>query len=157
MALVKCPECGAIISDAAGSCPKCGYKKKSSVGCFGCIKWLMISAFIVVVLFMVVATCDNSGETKNEPSIVNYNDNSVYHQILAKNYFKDHLKKSMKDPGSYHEISYTSTYNHYRKCYVVDLKFRAKNSFGAYTIERWTCDVTFDGKIVRFENMYQLE
>ena len=30
MALIKCPECGEMVSDTAKSCPSCGYKIKKS-------------------------------------------------------------------------------------------------------------------------------
>ena len=30
MALIKCPECGQMISDKAESCPKCGYQMQDS-------------------------------------------------------------------------------------------------------------------------------
>lgn len=154
MALIKCPECGTEVSSAADKCPKCGYpiKKKKS----GCLSWWGAIMFLAAIIFAVY-TYNNNGGGSSLNSNENYNDNSSYHQILAKNYFKDHLKKNMKDPSSYDEISYNVSYNSSKECYTVNLTFRAKNSFGAYTVEKWICDVSFKYGMVYYSNEYQLE
>ena len=46
MALIKCPECGKEISDAAESCPNCGYPIKG--------QQLKTVLFIVVGIILVV-------------------------------------------------------------------------------------------------------
>lgn len=124
--------------------------KKEHKGGNGCAVWLIIGFVVMLVMVMCMGTSNGRKE--------NYNDNSMTHQILAKNYFKDYMKDNrLKDPGSYEEISYTSSYNGYRQCYVVDLKFRARNSFGGMAVERWMADVKFkDGK-VSFDNITKLE
>lgn len=63
MAMTKCKECGAEISDKAESCPKCGCvlkkKKQVSTSC-GC-------ALIMFILFCVmVATCSQMGNGSTE-------------------------------------------------------------------------------------------
>lgn len=73
----------------------------------------------------------------------NYNNNSTTNQILAKNYLKDYLKKNLKDAKSYEEVDYKSYYNASKGCYEVVLKYRAKNSYGAYVLETIRGDVYF--------------
>lgn len=120
---------------------------------------LLFVVFAVLFAISFASTklgCTSPSSTPS--SYENFNDNSSYHQILAKNYFKDHLKeKYLKDPKSYDEINYSSVYNSARECYVVDLKFRAKNSFGGMVIERYMCDVKFEGTNVYFKNITKLE
>lgn len=47
MALVKCKECGAQISQHAATCPSCGVKRKGASGC------LLIILLAIVILFFV--------------------------------------------------------------------------------------------------------
>lgn len=125
-------------------------KRKSSseiVGILACILFLVFGIYY----------CSKSPNHSDKDRSEIYSDNSSYHQILAKNHFKDYIKKNLKDPSSYDEISYTSNYNDYRKCYVVDLRFRAKNSFGGYTIERYIGDVTLAEGSVSVSNISKLE
>lgn len=120
----------------------------------GCLFWVCI---IVSSLFFFLVAVANCGGGSGSSSVENFSDDSSYHRILAKNYFKDYIKKNLKDPSSYEEISYTSNYNSYRNCYVVDLKFRAKNSFGGYAVERYIGDVTLKDGSVSFSNVSKLE
>lgn len=124
-------------------------KKKSGCACLPIIGFCLIA----LLGFIIIAGSIGGSSRSRE----NYNDNSSMHQILAKNYFKDHLKAHMKDPDSYDEIAYTSTWNSYRECYVVDLKYRARNSFGGMVIERYIGDVTFKDGRVSFSNINKLE
>ena len=50
MAMVKCKECGSIISDKAKSCPVCGAPKKSYIGAAFCL-------VILVLIFLGVKSC----------------------------------------------------------------------------------------------------
>ena len=99
--------------------------RKKKGGCF----WFII---IVAVILGIIYYSGGS-----DHSIQNYNDNSTTHQILAKNYLKDHLKNNLKDAKSYEEVSYTSNYNSSKGCYEVTLKYRATNSFGAKVLDRY--------------------
>ena len=65
MALIKCPECGKEISDAAESCPNCGYpiKGQQQIGDSDGLgkgqetKKLKTVLFIVVGIILVVIVC----------------------------------------------------------------------------------------------------
>lgn len=48
MALIKCPECTADVSDQAKVCPKCGAKLKGSL-----LKWFFIVPVILVIAFLI--------------------------------------------------------------------------------------------------------
>ncbi|MHC1778464.1 MAG: zinc ribbon domain-containing protein [Lentimicrobium sp.] len=61
MALIKCPECGMLVSERASNCPHCGYKNKKSGGCGSTI--LIFILVIIVVYFIDLATRDNSNRT----------------------------------------------------------------------------------------------
>ena len=68
MALIKCPECGKEISDAAESCPNCGYpiKGQQQIGDSDGLgkgqetKKLKTVLFIVVGIILVVIVCGGS-------------------------------------------------------------------------------------------------
>ena len=122
----------------------------------GCFKAVGIGIVCFISILFLGSLCSDGSSNSNH-SNENYYDNSRYHQILAKNHFVNYMKKNMKDPSSFVEIAYNSNYNYNKECYVVDLTFRAKNSFGGYTVEHWSSDVKFDGTYVRFENIKKLD
>ncbi len=163
MALIKCPECGSVISSVADSCPKCGYPiNKNSIGkkhtkksgCFSsCLEFFLVSIIALVIVFVGTSILFELDNDKQENKIENYNDNSRYHQILAKNYFEGYIKENLKDPDSFERVSWSSEYNRLNKCYEVSITFRANNSFGAKIVETWKSDVEMDDKSARFLNI----
>ena len=52
MALIKCPECGAEMSDRAVSCPKCGYQDKAENMAI-CICAIVFSVIFPVIGFIL--------------------------------------------------------------------------------------------------------
>lgn len=63
MSLIKCPECGMLVSEQAANCPHCGYKNKKSGGCG---KTLLIIFFVIIALIVIDSlTRDNSSRTTN--------------------------------------------------------------------------------------------
>lgn len=55
MALVKCPECAAEVSDSAMECPKCGVQiKKPKRGVFGkLVLWAFYGFNVVMLIWMI--------------------------------------------------------------------------------------------------------
>lgn len=181
MALITCPECGKEFSEFADKCPNCGYPNKKDVApveqqeapankvktdsdalgtkSVGCL--ILAAIALLLFLFLSIPNCGGSSDSHSgtTSSVENYNDNSSFHQILAKNHLVNRLKEFLKDPSSYQEIDYTSEYNYSRECYEVTIKFRAKNSFGAYEIETYKGDVVFskDGKTVSAGHLKKIE
>lgn len=119
-----------------------GAEKKRNGGCF-------LFVVIAAVLIAIISSIGGGSDSKNE----NYNDNSSYHQILAKNYFKDYLKENLKDAKSYEEVNYSSNYNGSKGCYDVIIKYRAKNSFGALVLEQASGEVYFSENNVSIRNV----
>lgn len=48
MAIVKCRECGADVSDEAAACPKCGAKPHMTAGAR--VFWVLAALFVLVFL-----------------------------------------------------------------------------------------------------------
>lgn len=65
MALVKCKECKAEVSNSANKCPKCGVQiRKLKRGFFGQLaKWTLI-AFNLFMIWALFAGLNNVGEIK---------------------------------------------------------------------------------------------
>ncbi len=119
------------------------YTTKKKKG--GCLWYILIPLGVFLALWSIA----DGGRTKED-----YNDNSTTHQILAKNYLKDYIKDNLKDADSYEEVSYSSRYNSSRGCYEVQLKYRAKNSFGALVLEQVSGDVYFKDDDVSIGNVH---
>lgn len=117
-------------------------KKKDNHGCF----WITF-----IGLLAILAIAHFTGGSGSSPE--NYNDNSTTHQILAKNYFQEYIKKNLKNAKSYEEVGYTSDYNYSRECYEVTIRYRATNSFGAMVLEKASADVYFSGDNVSVRNV----
>jgi RNA polymerase subunit RPABC4/transcription elongation factor Spt4 len=50
--LVACPECKKEISEDAGSCPQCGYRKgNTAMVVFGVLLAVLLGYFLVSILF----------------------------------------------------------------------------------------------------------
>lgn len=63
---------------------------------------------------------------------------------------KDYLKRNLKDPKSYESIEWSNVIEN-NDGYMVRHKYRAKNSFGGYTIEDKTFYMDFNGNITKIE------
>jgi hypothetical protein len=66
MALVKCRECGADISDQAAKCPACGkprLRKSGKIAAIGC--GTILGLFVVVVAAIVIATMGDAPPKPN--------------------------------------------------------------------------------------------
>jgi hypothetical protein len=61
---------------------------------------------------------------------------------------KDYLKKNLKDPGSYQSMEWSSVRKLENGTYMVAHKYRARNSFGAYTIEQRVFILAADGRVI---------
>jgi len=78
MALIICKECNERISDKAKSCPKCGYQKKKSNGCF----WIFIAITILtILLYLIGSNTDENSETNS----MNIYDSAIYYDWRTAN------------------------------------------------------------------------
>lgn len=53
------------------------------------------------------------------------------------------LKDALRDPDSYERIEYSSVLNKEDSCYIVAIKYRAKNGFGGYNVETIGAEVFY--------------
>lgn len=75
MALVKCKECGAMISSSASACPHCGKKKPNTT----CLVILLIPIAIFMIVFTLVST--NMEKTINKKTAINATPEIKYNEI----------------------------------------------------------------------------
>ena len=71
-------------------------------------------------------------------------------KIMARIYAEDEWKQHLKDPRSYERI-YDDVTDDGLGSYIVYVRYRAKNSFGAYDTGFFKYKITFDGDICRKE------
>lgn len=174
MKLYKCPKCGhQMAGELPNYCPNCAcpsadfmasdvevVKQKNAqeksiatspkqVNSKGCFIWILIVLLGFVILMCVVGSNETSTTQSQSTKVENYNDNSTAHQLLAKTWFEECIKQNLKDPRSYDEIDYRVKYNTDTETYLVSIKFRAKNSFGGYSVEIYSGTVNFtaDGHV----------
>ena len=152
MALIICPECRKKISDAADSCPTCGYKltpekiaaikKKGNVGCF-------IVGFIIFIVFIIfisnppsnTKTATPKVETRQEKIEKHFSAWDGSHYGLTRV-----IKKSMNDPDSYEHVE-TRVWD--RGDYLfVETTFRGKNAYGGLILDHVTARVDLNGNVI---------
>lgn len=178
MKLYTCPKCGRkMIETAPNFCPDCGCnssefiteevekseevkstpkveetEKKDKKG-FSFLGCLGIGFLILVVVFIIISLAGSgsgSNSSKSSTKIENYNDNSQFHQILAKNWLVDHnLKPRMNDAKSYEEVKYDVSYDYKTEEYIVIVTYRGKNAYGAKVLNtcKGTVKFTNDGRV----------
>ncbi len=151
-----CPDCGCnssefIIEDVerseeVKSAPKVEEADKKGFSFLGC---LGIGFLILVIIIIIISIAGSSSRSssgrgaisssyKSAKKVENYNDNSQYHQILAKNWLVDYsLKPKMNDAKSYEEVSYDVSYDYKTEEYIVTITYRGKNAYGAKVLN--TC------------------
>lgn len=53
------------------------------------------------------------------------------------------LKEVLRDPDSYERINYSSELNKEDSCYIVTIRYRAKNGFGGYNVSAIEAEVIY--------------
>src|SRR5690606_4892126 len=118
MAMVKCRECSADISDTAKACPKCGYKLRD--GRSGCLPAVGIVAVALLVTVIFV-----SSKSDSEPPS---------EKRLAQIACREFVKRVLNDPDSAvfddTEQFFTTT-ERSRGLWSVTVTGRARNAFNA--------------------------
>lgn len=67
MALVKCPECGKIISDTSRSCPECGYKDERKGKSNKKIFIIPVSIIVILMcIFCIIRLIENNNSPANQ-------------------------------------------------------------------------------------------
>ena len=140
VALIPCPECKKQISDTADKCPSCGYiitaekiaeikqtkaksQNKAAMGC-------LVVVVLIIGFFFVLFLIDEFNLSKKPPREAVYNSESDGSVWEVKLWLKQHLN----DPDSVQYIEWSTVRKTKAGNLVVRVKFRAKNSYGAYVI-----------------------
>lgn len=133
MALVDCKECGQKVSTDAASCPGCGtdrnYKKKTSK-----LTWVIGGAIVFAVFSTIFKTAEKPTVTPVvQKTIEDVAADSKREVTLTKvALVLKAIKKNLKDPQSVDWITIAADDD----AKVICVEYRAKNSFGALTIEQ---------------------
>lgn len=120
-------------------------QRSSCGGCMmkGC--GLIVAAIIgLFILAAVVGSPNDSGSSSVQSMSI------TERKILARNYAEKEWKQHLKDPRSYESI-YDDVTDNGLGSYIVYVRYRAKNSFGAYDTGFFKYKITFDGDICRKE------
>lgn len=112
MALLKCKECGAEVSDKAKICPQCGAPIKA--------KTSAMTKFALFLIFLILVAMSIPNDSTSS------NSNNANNQYFDKAYTgSEQIKKSLRDPSSIQFINVIAT-DESTICY----EFTAKNGFG---------------------------
>lgn len=140
MALINCTECGKEVSDQATACPQCGAKKfkpKPPKKPTSIATWL-IGAVVLggILISMVNAPTAPSSGTSSGPSKSSISIAGCQVEWERIN------KHNMKDPDSLEWDRHNTQFGMYKENIpVVIVPYRAKNGFGALTLEKATCKI----------------
>ena len=120
--------------------------------------WFIVG---VILLLCIVIGASNSAEEELKPltkaeAKVKATADSVqtveqYHSTKLREIrylVKHHIKENLKDPDSFDEIDhgeYKLLEPTKKKFYQAYIKYRAKNSFGGYNVEKWCFDFDKSG------------
>lgn len=142
MALIKCTECSKEVSDQATICPSCGAKKfkpKAAKKPTSITTWLIGA----VVLAGVIFSAANQPSSVAQPAAETSGKSNQSKTIAScQTEWEMKFKTSMKDPDSLdwdHRNASTGLYK--EKIPVVIVPYRAKNGFGALTLEKAICKI----------------
>jgi len=158
--LFKCPDCQSEISRKAAACPHCGSpiakKKREGLGCGGLLGIVLLGTFALVMLVdtdsgtaakKAVAEKKappppkSAAEIRREKIERGFSGWDGSHRALER-----WIKKRLKDPGSYEHIE--TRFGDKGDHVLVITTYRARNSFGGYTVESVTAKARIDGSLI---------
>jgi DNA-directed RNA polymerase subunit RPC12/RpoP len=136
MAMGKCRECGADVSDKAAACPSCGVKRpirERSLG-FGCLAVLVFAGIIGVIAAKVAPTSATSSTASSDSS-------KGFEMLTA---CQVEVQQHLRDPDSAvfpNAIMEQSAYvpRERNGIFSETFQFRAKNGFGGYNMSTAVC------------------
>lgn len=126
MSVKKCKHCGSIITTNQYSCPVCG---KNTQNYNNIIIFCVILMLIFAIMPIIFPSESSSNKTSSHKIVEGSGwDGSVW-QV------KSWLKSNLKDPSSVKYIEWSNVNDEENGGFSVRVKYRAKNSFGGYSIE----------------------
>lgn len=143
MALQKCHECGNDVSTEAKQCPKCGAKVKKGIS-RGAKLLFGFLAFIVIASAVTEAMKSPEQLAKDAKTRAEGKKTSN-HVASCQSAWESTFQSSMQDPDSLEWDRRNSTFGTIKQgkkiVPVVIVPFRAKNGFGAKTLEQAVCAI----------------
>ena len=149
MALITCKECSNQISDTVKQCPQCGAKVKKStlLGNLG-VGFIAITIFGMVLSALVGGTrstgTNDTPSAKPAPSSKANKPkepNLVEMAIDCEVEWEQIYKSKMNDPGSLDWDDRQAQLGKYQQKPVVMVPYRAKNGFGATSLQEAICQI----------------
>ena len=157
MAQINCPECKKVVSDAAKTCPHCGFQliedevqkpisknnkpKKES----GCLTVFIIGVVLLIIFYIIGSNGDNSS-----PS-------SSTNKFLAYNYAENFIEKKLKSPSTADFPGVSEKDKHITDLgggkYKINSWVDSQNGFGATIRTNFSCTIIFEGDNVRCEDL----
>lgn len=133
MALVKCHECNAEISDTAKACPQCGAKLKKPSGCAAKVA-------IGLVLLIVVSSAVTKCNAPPEAPKADLSKDPFFQKALAG---ARALRSSVNNPASF-QLEYAFAPGADVLCY----RYRATNAFNAVVLQHFVVEGSFTSQDV---------
>lgn len=151
MALIKCKECGAQISSTASTCPQCGAKPPAKTS----VLTLIVGGFFVTVVgscvYNIAGQADRdakraAAEAAKSPE-EKAKDKKAAAESAAVYSCMQTIKLNLKDPDSADFDGWSRSWREWKKDGNIQtqIRVRAKNSFGAYTVSIFECTAKPDG------------
>jgi len=110
-------------------------------------KFIFYSVSIIIVFLCIIINRNSSSEDSNQHNVVsNSSWNSSVHQVVS------WLKDNLKDPSSLEFIEWSNVNQENNGNYSVRVKYRAKNSFGGYSIANKIFYLDPSGQIIDYHD-----
>lgn len=149
MALLKCYECGHLVSPSAQACPSCGApfatpKIKKDIGCFGSTVVVVIA---VVAFIVLLPMCFSSGSSSKKNLSGSYNtSSSAWNGSVP--CVEKHIKNTLKDPDSYKSYKWSKVEKNTDGTFLVAHEYGAKNGYGGMVKKAKYFTYDSNGKIL---------
>ncbi|MHB1230180.1 MAG: zinc-ribbon domain-containing protein [Halothiobacillus sp.] len=170
MAMIKCKECGANISDKAATCPHCGapvapmtQANKNHIGCLPSLLIVVVATIGIVYYLSNNPDADTQSQAssdKNAPSICSSTDldcliNKGGGFVAAGVYCQEPIEKLALHDMKWTDGTFDSKFSLAKWApegngvieYIGD-KAKFQNGFGAYTNVVYACDLASDNQTV---------
>lgn len=124
---------------------------------------IVISIFLVILLVVglifIIPKCNSISSTEANSDDIDYpvdvNESKIDYDVATQVCVEKYLENNLKDPSSLEEVAWSKAEKDSEGNYNIILKYRAKNGFGALTIETKRFTVSPQtGKVLEIQDAY---